>query len=136
MPDEHVELKERVAAEWLDFMNKIQADGESVFERVQQEGLLLDLDDEQDRLRILIGGVPTAAYSQGRDHVYLDLDIDTDEILGVTIRDFSTYKGEIPLPRTIVELLPALHHIGQLRIPPMSRGSREVAQEKRDLVPA
>ena len=129
MPNDRRELKQRVATEWLEFMNKIQADGESVFARVQQEGLLLDLDEEQDRLRILIGGVPAAAYSQGRDHVYLDLDIDTDAILGVTIRDFSTYKGDIPLPRTILELLPALRHIGQLRIPPMSRGSRELARE-------
>lgn len=134
MRDE-LDLKRELGADWLDLVKRIRASEDTLVPRIEREGLLLDYDAEQDRLRILIGGVPAVSYAQGRDHVYLDLDVDDDSILGITIREIATFDSVGRLPPAVLELLPSLRRLGQIRIPPMSQGSREVAREMREFVP-
>lgn len=109
----------------------------NLIDRAVQSGFTFDLDRETDTFTITFGGAPRDTYTQGFDHLFADLDLQTDEIIGFTILQFETaFMKTREGKRTFGKLLPVLREYGSIGFPPKGRGTGRAASELKTLVPA
>lgn len=129
---ERTDREREIREEWLALMDRIHRANDNLTERAERGGVRVEL-DEHDTLRISIGPRPTMVYSQRAGRVTLHLDSATDEIIGFQIDDVSTYHAR---QAAIGDLLPALRRLGELQLPPKSRGAERMGHDLTELVPA
>ncbi len=128
------ERKAEFRAEWVELMQKIHDANADLTARVEREGLTAELSERDDTLQITIGAPGAATYSQRVGAIKLQLDDETDQIVGVTIAEITAYAASHQ--EGLGAMLPALRRFGTIQLPARSAGAELVAQELRDLVPA
>jgi hypothetical protein len=116
----HEELKTQLTADWDNLMEHIRAVNSDLNDRFYGELLTFDLDTAQDRLKVVIGKRPASTYTQGANNIYFDLDVDTDTIAAVTIRDVSEYMTrKQPNDHVWTSLLEILRLVKTIEVPPV-----------------
>lgn len=131
------ELRKQLRGDWDTLMEHIMVVNSDVTDRFYDEPLALDLDVVQDRLKIAIGERPPSTYTQGSDHVYFDLDIDTDRIAVITIRDVSEYMKKKADDPVWMGLLYVLRLVKTIEVPPVDgrdKGRDIFAKGLRELI--
>jgi len=126
-------LRDELHRDWSDLMERVKVANRDILERISNESLVFELDLNEDSLRVAIGARPGFAYTQGTDHVYLDIDADTDRVVAITIEGFSDYVRQHKYD-ALTDLAAALKRVGRIELPTESR-REEVARELRELVP-
>lgn len=134
----HEELKGQLKNEWDNLMEHIRAVNRDLADRFYSQSLTFDLDAAQDRLKVVIGeGRPASTYTQGANNIYFDLDIDTDTIAAITIRDVSAYMKEKAHDHVWTSLLDLLRLVRTIEVPPVAgrdSGRDQFARELSDLI--
>ena len=124
----------KLRAEWDDLMQRIHDANADLTERIEREGLTAEFVEAGDTLRITIGAPGGPTYSQRVGAIKLQLDDETDQIVGVTIAEITAYAASHQ--EGLGAMLPALRRFGTIQLPARSAGAELVAQELRELVPA
>lgn len=128
----------QIADEHGALATEIMKANRNLAERAKSLGFTFDLDKDADILTITIGEGANDSYTQGLNHVYLDLEPETNLILGFTILEFQAFlkteEGKQLFSDDLI--LPVLLKYGTLSFHPEREGTRIAATELRSLVPA
>lgn len=134
---QYAELTERLASDAVEALDVIHEANKDLVERSEKLGLSLDYDDDADILTITIGERPIDFYTQGLGSVYLDLDLETDKLVGFTIHEFQAAYVKTKAGRRMFKAMNlTLVAYGSFNFPPDSKGTQKVAEGFRELVPA
>ncbi|MEX0750092.1 MAG: hypothetical protein WD359_04710 [Dehalococcoidia bacterium] len=120
-------LKAQLHSGWQQLMEKVMVVNRDVGDRFFNENLAFDLDPEQDRLRMIIGGRQGPTYTQGSGHVCFDLGVDDDRIQAITIQDVTAFMSERDDDRVWTSLLDLLREVRRVELPPVSPGAERAA---------
>ena len=131
-------MAEQIAKRREDLMKEIVRANKDLVKRAAHSGLTFDLDADADTLTITIGDGGDETYTQGIDHVYADIDMETNKIVRFTIMELAAFlktpEGKQLFGDKVV--LPVLTRYGAMSFPPDHEGTMAAAEELRPLVPA
>lgn len=132
------EVINQIRIERAAFAKAVIAANKDLSSRMSQEGVRFELDEKSDSFTILVGiGSRDETYTQTAEDLELDLDINTDKIIGITVHAFAQSFLKTKAGRSFAELLPVLRDYGPtICIPPKSHGTKRAASQLRSLVPA
>lgn len=106
-------LKADLHQSWAARMDRIKAANQDFGSRLQYEQLVFDLDLDDDLFTVTIGRRPDFVYTQGDDHMYVDVD-EKDRVVAITIHEFSAYLREHSVLR---DLAAVLRLLGRFEVP-------------------
>ena len=101
-------------------MKHVREVNADVADRFYSQSLTFDLDASQDRLKVVIGDRPASTYTQGMNSIYFDLDVDTDIIAAITIRDVSAFMRQHAQDHVWTSLLELLQLVKTIEVPPVT----------------
>ena len=133
------EWEERLKAEQKVAGPEIVAANKDFVARAKHLGFAFDLDQSADILTITIGEGSDDTYTQGTNRFFIDLDIETNQVVRITILEFESAYLDTEDGQDLFSddlLLPVLRKYGTMSFPPEREGTRIAAIELRLLVPA
>jgi hypothetical protein len=133
----HEKVKNQLRGEWDNLMEHVREVNRDLDDRFYAQSLTFDLDTAQDRLKVMVGDQPASTYTQGANNIYFDIDIDSDRIAAITIRNVSEYMKTKAQDHVWMSLLDILRLVKTIEVPPMAKGDSgrdKFAQELRGLI--
>lgn len=121
--------------ERIDVYARIRSANAHLIERAIEHGVTFQL-EEEDTLRITLGAVRHGVYAQRIGQVRINVDRDTDEIVGFVIDRITEYVRDHPdHTGGLTALLPALRRLGVVQIPPQTASTEALRDDFIELVP-